>query len=178
MLPKKRDREILYFLNENIKNFQQTITKESSDYCADVNNQVTIFISITSDNTHLDWNTHEGYDIEVATTEGNLIVVHISAITVFGARHALETLSQLIEFFPNDDGSNCLVIPKEVKITDSPKYPHRGLLLDTARNFLNTTSIKKHIDAMAISKLNVLHWHITDSQSFPLEIPNLPQMTQ
>jgi hexosaminidase len=41
-------------------------------------------------------------------------------------------------------------------------------VLDTARNYLPISSIKKTIDAMEVAKLNTLHWHITDGQSFPL----------
>ncbi|CAN1853264.1 Beta-hexosaminidase 3 [Linum perenne] len=36
--------------------------------------------------------------------------------------------------------------------------------------------IKKIIDSMTYAKLNVLHWHIVDTQSFPLEIPSLPKL--
>lgn len=62
-------------------------------------------------------------------------------------------------------------------IRDKPFYKHRGLLLDTSRNFLPLKHIRQTIVGMATSKLNVLHWHITDAQSFPLEIPRYPQMS-
>lgn len=63
-------------------------------------------------------------------------------------------------------------------IIDKPLYKHRGILLDTSRNFLPLKSILETIDGMASSKLNVLHWHITDAQSFPLEIKEYPKMSQ
>lgn len=65
-----------------------------------------------------------------------------------------------------------------VELKDYPKFPHRGLLLDTARNFLPLEDIERTIDGMAASKLNVLHWHATDAQSFPLEMPTVPQLTR
>lgn len=73
---------------------------------------------------------------------------------------------------------NGLVILANAQIKDRPIFSHRGLMLDTARNFIPIIDIKRTIDAMGSSKLNVLHWHATDSQSFPLEIPNVPQMTR
>ncbi|PSN48529.1 Chitooligosaccharidolytic beta-N-acetylglucosaminidase [Blattella germanica] len=71
-----------------------------------------------------------------------------------------------------------LVIATSVRIRDAPVFRHRGLMLDTARNFLPTYAIKRTLDAMAASKLNVLHWHVTDSQSFPLESPRVPQLSR
>lgn len=63
-------------------------------------------------------------------------------------------------------------------IQDKPVYKHRGLLLDTSRNFFPLRYIQETLDAMAASKLNVFHWHITDAQSFPLEVEGYPQFTK
>lgn len=65
-----------------------------------------------------------------------------------------------------------------VIIQDKPIYKHRGLLLDTARNFFPTRYIRETLDGMAASKLNVFHWHITDAQSFSLEVEGYPQFTK
>ncbi|KAI9341739.1 glycoside hydrolase superfamily [Obelidium mucronatum] len=61
-------------------------------------------------------------------------------------------------------------------ITDFPKFPYRGLLLDTARNFFLPTDLKRILDGMAASKMNVLHWHLYDSQSFPIEWKAHPEI--
>ncbi len=53
-------------------------------------------------------------------------------------------------------------------IVDRPAYPYRGLMLDTARNWFDVPTIRKLIDTMSFVKLNQLHWHATDTQSFPL----------
>ena len=47
------------------------------------------------------------------------------------------------------------------QVTDEPAYVHRGLLIDTARNFISLATIKQIIAAMSYDKLNVFHWHIT-----------------
>lgn len=63
-------------------------------------------------------------------------------------------------------------------IKDSPVFAHRGLMLDTARNYLTINDIERTLDGMGASKLNVFHWHATDSQSFPLNLPTVPQMAR
>lgn len=62
------------------------------------------------------------------------------------------------------------------RVVDKPLFNHRGVLLDTSRNFMPVNIIKRTLDGMAASKLNVFHWHATDSHSFPLEIPQVPQL--
>lgn len=53
----------------------------------------------------------------------------------------------------------------------------RGLLIDTSRHFLPVATILSIVDAMAYNKLNVLHWHITDDQSFPFLSTRMPRIT-
>lgn len=88
----------------------------------------------------------------------------VTAKTYFGARHAMETLSQLIVY---DDLRGLIQIVNDAYIVDRPTYPYRGILLDTSRNYVDKERILRTIDGMAMSKLNTFHWHITDSQSFP-----------
>lgn len=59
---------------------------------------------------------------------------------------------------------------------DGPAYPYRGVLLDTSRHYLTISSIKDIIRGMGYNKLNRLHLHISDTASFPLEIPSQPNM--
>lgn len=51
-------------------------------------------------------------------------------------------------------------------------------MLDSGRNFLSVNKIKEQINAMSIAKLNVLHWHLDDTQSWPIQIKAYPQMTK
>lgn len=103
------------------------------------------------------------------------VTVRITAPTYFGVRHGLETLGQLIVY---DFISGGLVVPREVEVRDWPVYKHRGILLDTARNYVGLPVLHRVIDGMAANKLNTFHWHITDSHSFPFQSRSFPQMTQ
>ena len=55
---------------------------------------------------------------------------------------------------------------------------HRGVMIDTARHFLSVSTLLRQIDVMMYNKLNALHWHITDSQSFPLYVSSHPYLSE
>ncbi|VVD03244.1 unnamed protein product [Leptidea sinapis] len=145
-----------------------------------VETPVVVYITIKSSNLELSWNTDEHYILDVQSKDAN-IAVHIVAETIYGARHGLETFTQLVTSDKSDFSaqSSCgLRLVSGAKIRDKPVYPHRGLMLDTARNFIPMDDIKRMIDGMAATKLNVFHWHVTDSQSFPFESTRVPQFTR
>lgn len=62
------------------------------------------------------------------------------------------------------------------EITDEPKFKHRGISLDTSRNFYSVDVLKRTINGLAMVKLNTFHWHISDSQSFPLLLKSHPEL--
>lgn len=107
-------------------------------------------------------------------SDGNVHAL-ITATNFYGARNGLETLSQLIVY---DNIRNEILIVGSVEITDEPKYPYRGLLMDTARNFFSLESIKRTLEGMAMVKLNSFHWHITDSHSFPFVMESQPELSK
>jgi hexosaminidase len=121
----------------------------------------------------LKFGADESYNLTVPTT-GDPLYAQIEAQTVFGALHGLQTFGQLCYF----DFTSRLIGLNSAPwiITDTPRFPYRGLLIDTARHYLPVKIIKGVIDAMTYSKLNVLHWHIVDEQSFPIEIPSYPKL--
>ena len=88
----------------------------------------------------------------------------ITTPTQWGALKALETFSQLVH--ARGEGVHSLPAPP-IKVTDRPRFGYRGLMIDTSRRFLTVTAIKQALDAMAYCKLNLLHWHMVDDQSFP-----------
>ncbi|WEF27719.1 family 20 glycosylhydrolase [Klebsiella aerogenes] len=96
----------------------------------------------------------------------------LKANTRFGALRGMETLLQLVQNGP--DGTT---IPY-VTIDDAPRFPWRGLLLDSARHFMPLAAIKRQIDGMAAAKLNVLHWHLTDDQGWRFASSRYPKLQQ
>ena len=50
-------------------------------------------------------------------------------------------------------------------------------MIDTSRHFLSTETIKHTIDGLLYNKMNILHWHIVDEDSFPLEVPERPDLS-
>lgn len=63
-------------------------------------------------------------------------------------------------------------------VCDEPLYGHRGVMLDTSRNYYGVDHLLRLIKAMSMNKLNVFHWHITDSHSFPLLLPSEPKLAE
>jgi hexosaminidase len=63
-------------------------------------------------------------------------------------------------------------------IEDSPRFSWRGSHVDVGRHFMPMAFLKKHLDVMALHKLNVFHWHLTDDQGWRLEIKKYPKLTQ
>nr|XP_023027673.1 chitooligosaccharidolytic beta-N-acetylglucosaminidase [Leptinotarsa decemlineata] len=125
--------------------------------------------------SRLTLDTDESYTLNISELSDGRIQVLITATTFFGARHGLQTLTQLIIY---DDLRDELQIPRDVLITDRPAYPYRGILLDTSRNYVSVKVIKKTLKAMGASKLNTFHWHITDSHSFPYVSKSYPNLTK
>ncbi|KQK07755.1 beta-hexosaminidase 1 [Brachypodium distachyon] len=134
-------------------------------------------VVVASADETLELGVDESYTIYVAASGGvNSIVggATIEANTIYGAIRGLETFSQLCVF--NYDTKNVEVHNAPWYIQDEPRFAFRGLLLDTSRHYLPVDVIKQVIDSMSFAKLNVLHWHIIDEQSFPLEIPSYPNL--
>ncbi|SPO03573.1 related to beta-hexosaminidase precursor [Cephalotrichum gorgonifer] len=99
----------------------------------------------------------------------------IDAKTAIGVLRGLETFLQL--FYEHTDGHHWYTTIAPVEIKDAPLFPYRGVLLDTARIFFSVKDIERTIDAISWNKMNRFHWHITDSQSWPLDIPALPELS-
>ncbi|XP_004608613.2 beta-hexosaminidase subunit beta-like [Sorex araneus] len=99
-------------------------------------------------------------------------VASLSANSVWGVLRGLETFSQLIY----QDPYGTITI-NESSIIDSPRFRHRGILIDTARHYLPVKRILETLDAMAFNKFNVLHWHIVDDQSFPYQSVTFPELS-
>ncbi|KAJ4303652.1 Glucosamine-6-phosphate isomerase (Glucosamine-6-phosphate deaminase) (GNPDA) (GlcN6P deaminase) [Kalmusia sp. IMI 367209] len=100
--------------------------------------------------------------------------VSITAKSSVGVVRALTTFTQLF-YQHTAGGAYTLLAP--VKISDTPKFQHRGINLDVSRNYFSTKDIKRTIEALAYNKMNRFHLHATDGQSWPLEIPAFPELS-
>ena len=110
----------------------------------------------------------EGYRLEVTPTG-----VEIAAADTAGELHAHTTLRQLAVA----TGTNSVAV-RCCRVRDWPAYRWRGMLVDEARNFLGKEFVMKILDTMAMHKLNVLHWHLTDDQGWRLEIRRHPELVK
>ncbi|EFJ14804.1 hypothetical protein SELMODRAFT_423424 [Selaginella moellendorffii] len=130
-----------------------------------------LVISVSDLRAGLQNGVDESYTLVVSEGDSASIVSN----TTWGALHGLETFSQLVQF---DSQARKLFISYGVRITDWPLYSHRGLLLDTSRNFFPVKDILRTIQALSYNKLNVFHWHISDSHSFPLRLESEPELSK
>ncbi|KAK3328886.1 glycoside hydrolase superfamily [Apodospora peruviana] len=100
----------------------------------------------------------------------------LTAVSSVGVLRGLETFVQL--FYRHSGGAFWYTPYAPVDIKDWARFPHRGILMDTARNWFDVKDILRTIDAMTWNKLNRLHVHVTDSQSWPLEIRSMPEVAK
>jgi len=110
----------------------------------------------------------EAYSLDVG--HGRIVV---SAATDAGLFYGAVTLWQLM----TPDAARGPVSLTPVHIDDAPRFAWRGLMLDSARHYQSPQFIERLIDVMALHKLNVLHWHLTDDQAWRIEIKKYPRLT-
>lgn len=100
--------------------------------------------------------------------------INLSAKSAKGLFYGIQSFIQLLPPYHNNEVLN---LPKLI-IEDSPAMNWRGLLLDVSRHFFTAEEVKNVIDLMATYKLNVLHWHLVDSEGWRLEIKQYPKLTE
>lgn len=116
----------------------------------------------------------EGYRLTVS-----LRGVMIRAAAPAGAFYGMQTLRQLLPahiFSATPASATAWQIPA-VTIEDQPRFSWRGSHLDVSRHFQPLDYIRKHLDLMALHKLNRFHWHLTDDQGWRIEIRRYPKLT-
>ncbi len=117
----------------------------------------------------------EGYELDV-TPERSAIVAPRQA----GLFYGIQTLRQLLPetvFSPTKVEGVTWDVPC-VKITDSPRFGWRGLLLDPARHFIAKADVLRFIDVMALHKFNRLQVHLTDNEGWRIEISKYPRLAE
>jgi len=94
----------------------------------------------------------------------------IEAAQEWGVLRAFATLAQLVQ--ADADGPHLPVLT----IDDAPRFPWRGLMIDTARHFVRIETLLRTLEAMALFKLNVLHLHLSDDQGFRFASRAFPEL--
>jgi hexosaminidase len=94
--------------------------------------------------------------------------VVVRAADLVGIVRGLTTLVQLLTATPSTNAGE-ISLPG-ARILDAPRYAWRGLSLDLARTFFTVDEVRRVIDLLALYKLNVLHLHLTDEQSWRLPV--------
>ncbi|KAF9265254.1 N-acetylhexosaminidase [Marasmius fiardii PR-910] len=114
----------------------------------------------------------ESYSLSVPADGSQATLLANSSL---GLLRGLTTFGQL--WYDLDGTTYTNVAPVTIS-NDSPAFPYRGIMLDTSRNFFPVADIKRMLDAMSWVKMSTFHWHITDSQSWPLGIAEFPELAQ
>ena len=109
----------------------------------------------------------ESYRLVVSTTD-----VQLTATNPLGVLHGLQTFLQLVRVTPKG-----FSVPV-VSIDDNPRFPWRGLLIDSGHRFVRLPVIKRNLDGMEAVKLNVFHWRFADDQGFHIESKKFPLLQE
>ena len=131
-----------------------------------------IAITIDSSQNHLG---AEGYKLTIQERK-----IEIISTSKNGAFYGFQTFIQLIF------SSKQIKISEEVnffeigclEITDNPRFKWRGFMLDVARHFHDIGTIKRILDLLALMKMNIFHWHLTDDQGWRIEIKKYPKLIE
>ena len=126
-----------------------------------------------------------GVDGKTLGREGYALTVSPEAIVLkaphpTGLFYAIQTLRQLL---PVEVERRAPVpgvawqVPC-VDIKDSPRFGWRGYMMDEGRHFHGKETMLRTLDLMAMQKLNVLHWHLTEDQGWRIEIKQYPRLTE
>lgn len=119
----------------------------------------------------------EGYTLS-ATRRG----VRIVGADRAGVLYGIQTLRQLIpaggyQKAARGHRHRTVEVPR-AEIADAPLFGYRGLQIDVGRHFETKETVKKFLDLMSFTKLNKLHFGVTNDEGWRLEIPGLPELTE
>ena len=109
----------------------------------------------------------ESYSLEVTPAGAKL-----HAANPLGTLRGLQTFLQLVSVTANGFAAPA------VSIQDEPRFPWRGLMIDSSRHFIPLEVIKRNIDGLEAVKMNVFHWHLSDNQGFRVESHKLPKLQE
>lgn len=131
--------------------------------------------SVPSADTIPFFKENQNYSIEIS---GRRILVKAGGLN--GFIYAVQTLKQMlpVQIYGTEPAPEADWTLPCCTIKDSPRFGYRGMLLDVSRYFSSVDEVKKFLDMMEISKMNVFHWHLTDDQGWRVEIKKYPELTE
>ena len=122
---------------------------------------------------------------QIRSEEGYLLRAGPGGVTIeargaAGLFYGMQTLLQLLpaDIFKTTAQPDVAWTVPAVEIMDAPRYTWRGLHLDCGRHYFPVEYVKKYIDLLALHKMNVLHWHLTEDQGWRIEIKKYPELTR
>ena len=129
-----------------------------------IKNTLNIFI----ENWALQFSYNDSYTLELLSYN----TWNIYCQTYTGFVRAIETFSQTI----SHENGTFKMVNMPVQISDSAEFAYRGVMIDTSRHFIPVEILLQNLDAMMYNKMNSFHWHITDDDSFPLQVDSYPDL--
>lgn len=114
--------------------------------------------------------SNESYVLEI-TNKG----IEISASHEQGLFYGIQTIKQIA--LSNGAVDSQISFPI-LTIKDTPRFSWRAYMLDEGRYFKGKIEVKKMLDQMALLKMNVFHWHLTEDQGWRIEIKKYPLLTE
>ncbi|MCT4639596.1 MAG: family 20 glycosylhydrolase [Bacteroidales bacterium] len=115
----------------------------------------------------------EGYNLNVSKRN-----IEIKANNAAGAFYAIQTMFQLMPPEEIAKSNSNTISVSAAKIFDKPDFKWRGMHLDVCRHFYSVEFVKKYIDLLAMHKMNVFHWHLTEDQGWRIQIDKYPKLTE
>lgn len=157
----------------DVAHFLQNI-RQSTGYKLPLKNKANTNTIVFKIDPELKIPKESGYTLNITNKK-----VLVQAKTKKGIFYASQSLRQLL---PASIESTEIVENQEwtlpgLHIKDYPRYAWRGYMQDVSRTFYDTEVIKKYLDVMALYKMNVFHWHLTDDQGWRIEIKKYPKLT-
>ena len=148
--------------------FLQPIISQKTSRVESKSNQIVIAIDQTIDLPN------EGYQLVLNGDN----YIKLTAKMISGLFYGFQTFRQLCPMIIESEQVPDKTQIQKCKIIDYPKFKYRGMHLDVSRHFFNIDFIKTYIDMIALHKMNVFHWHLTDDNGWRIEIKKYPELTE
>lgn len=158
------NKESAYYLAEKLKKYIQIKLVESNSGDIILNNK------LKQNNLG-----REGYELSIKKNR-----IEIRSNTSAGSFYGIQSLLQLLPYQVQSQKNFHLVGTRinGLEVVDKPKYQWRSFMLDSGRQYQSLEFIKRYLDHIAMLKMNVFHWHLTEGQGWRIEIKKYPKLTE